>query len=47
MTNQIAFWLGLLIVAAIGIDMVLYGPEHMIFLGKKFWEFLEWIAFWR
>ena len=47
MTDRTAFWLGLLIVAAITIDMVLYGTEHMIFLGKKFYDFLEWIAFWR
>ena len=47
MTDRIAFWMGLVIVSAIGIDMAVYGTEHMIFLGKKFYEFLEWIAFWR
>ena len=47
MTDRIAFWLGLLIVSAVIIDVALYGTEHLLFLGKKFSEFLEWIAFWR
>ncbi|MEX0283585.1 MAG: hypothetical protein AB3N23_03145 [Paracoccaceae bacterium] len=47
MTDQVAFWFALVIVAAIGLDLFFYGTEHMIFLGKKFYEFLEWIAFWR
>lgn len=47
MTNQIAFWLGLIIVAALAIDITMYGTEHLIFLGKKFYELLEWVAFWR
>ena len=47
MTDRIAFWLGLLIVSAIVVDIAVFGTEHMLFLGKKFSEFLEWIAFWR
>ena len=47
MTNSIALVLALLIIGAITADVMLYGTEHLIFLGKKFAELLEWIAFWR
>lgn len=47
MTDRIALGLGLVILGAIGIDVLLYGSEHMIFLGKKMFEFIEWLAFWR
>lgn len=47
MTNRIALVLALMIIAALAIDIFVYGSAHMIFLGKKFLEFLEWIAFWR
>ncbi len=47
MTNRIANVLGLIIVGAILLDVFLYGSEHLIFLGKKFAELVEWIAFWR
>ncbi|MCB1312721.1 MAG: hypothetical protein KDK29_12975 [Sedimentitalea sp.] len=47
MTNRIALVLGLLIVAAIAVDVALYGSAHLIFLGKKLDEFIEWLAFWR
>ncbi|WP_205389214.1 hypothetical protein SuNHUV7_35120 (plasmid) [Pseudoseohaeicola sp. NH-UV-7] len=47
MTNRIAIVLGLIIVGAILLDVFLYGSEHLIFLGKKFAELVEWIAFWR
>ncbi|WP_299153585.1 hypothetical protein [uncultured Tateyamaria sp.] len=47
MTNRIAFFLGLIIVIAIVVDVTLYGNEHLIFLAKKLAELLEWMAFWR
>ncbi|WP_299145114.1 hypothetical protein [uncultured Tateyamaria sp.] len=47
MTNSNAIFLGLLIIGAITVDVMLYGSEHLVFLGKKFAELLEWIAFWR
>jgi hypothetical protein len=47
MTNRIAIVLGLIIVGAILLDVFLYGSEHLVFLGKKFAELVEWIAFWR
>ena len=47
MTNRIALVLGFLIISAIAIDISIYGSAHMIFLGKKFYNFIDWIAFWR
>ena len=47
MTNSIAIVLALLILGAIAADVMLYGTEHLIFLGKKFADLLEWLAFWR
>lgn len=47
MTNQIAVWLGVLILGGIMVDYAFFGTEHLLFLGKKFYEFLEWLAFWR
>jgi hypothetical protein len=47
MTNQIAIWLGLLLLGGIMLDVALYGTEHLLFLGKKLYDFLDWLAFWR
>ncbi len=47
MTDRIALGLGLLIVAAVGIDVFVYGSDHMVFLGKRIYELIEWLAFWR
>ncbi len=47
MTDRIALALGLMILSALVLDLALYGSEHLIFLGKKLFEFIEWIAFWR
>ncbi|MFK7753246.1 MAG: hypothetical protein AB8B51_11930 [Sedimentitalea sp.] len=47
MTNKIAIWLGSILIVLVLIDVLLYGTEHLIFLGKKFYELIEWIAIWR
>ncbi len=47
MTNRAALVLGFLILLAIGLDYFNYGLEHLIFLGKKLFELIEWLAFWR
>ena len=46
MTNSLAVILGVLILGAIGVDYVLFGTEHVVFLGKKFFVLLHWLAFW-
>ena len=47
MTNRIAFWLGLILVCAIIIDVMGFGSQHMVFLGQKLFDLIEWLAFWR
>lgn len=47
MTNTIALILGLLILGGIAVDVLIYGNEHMLFLGRKFFDLLDWVAFWR
>ena len=47
MTNRIALVLGVIIVGFIVADMAFFGNEHMVFLGKKLFELIEWLAFWR
>ena len=47
MTNGIAVVLGLLILGFLTADVLIYGSEHLIFLGKKMFDLIEWVAFWR
>ncbi|MEP1520037.1 hypothetical protein [Ascidiaceihabitans sp.] len=47
MTNSIAIFLGLFLITIITVDIMVYGSDHVIFLGKKMFELIEWIAFWR
>ncbi|WP_417816844.1 hypothetical protein [Tritonibacter scottomollicae] len=47
MTNTIALALGLCLLSALVIDVALFGTEHLLFLGKKLFLLIEWMAFWR
>ncbi len=47
MTNKIALGLGLLLLVLIAADVLFNGAEDLIFLSKKFFELIEWLAFWR
>lgn len=47
MTNTLAILLGLFLIGAVCIDVFIYGAENLVFLGKKFTDLIEWIAFWR
>ena len=47
MTNPIALVLGLMILGALILDVLLVGNTHIVFLGKKLAELIEWVAFWR
>lgn len=47
MTNKLAFWLGLVIVAAILGDILLNGGTAMLFLLRKLAVFIEYLSFWR
>lgn len=47
MTNPIALVLGSLIIGLVLVDALIFGTEHLVFLGKKFFELIEWLSFWR
>ncbi|WP_342070737.1 hypothetical protein [Yoonia algicola] len=47
MTNTIAVFLGLFLVALLGFDYLQYESANALFLARKFVELIEWIAFWR
>ncbi|WP_164860779.1 hypothetical protein [Parasedimentitalea marina] len=47
MTPKISIVLGLIISAALVIDIALFGTTHVVFLGKRFYELINWVAFWR
>lgn len=47
MTNSIAIVLGLIIIGGIVADMTMMDGANLLFLGKKFFDLLHWLAFWR
>lgn len=47
MNTPISLVLGFIVIGGLGVDMLIYGNEHLIFLSKKFLDLLEWVAFWR
>jgi|TARA_R110001606_G_scaffold161530_1_gene305434 hypothetical protein len=46
MTNLLAVWLFLIVVAAIAADLF-FGWGGTLFLMRKFANLVEWTAFWR
>jgi hypothetical protein len=46
LTNTIALWLGLLIVAGIIAGLALNGGSASLFLARKFLDLIEWVDFW-
>jgi hypothetical protein len=47
MTNTIALYLGIVILAALGLDIFLNDAEALMFLVRKLIGFIEYVAFWR
>ena len=47
MTNRIALVIAVVLLGLIVVDVLLFGTEHLVFLGKKMFELIEWLAFWR
>nr|WP_309504240.1 glyceraldehyde-3-phosphate dehydrogenase [uncultured Roseovarius sp.] len=47
MTNKIAIGIGLLIVLGLSLDYALQDWGGTVFLGRKFADLIEWLAFWR
>lgn len=47
MTNQIALWLGGVLVVAIGADILANEGAAVMFLLRKFLDLVDWVEFWR
>jgi len=47
MTNTIALYLGLLIAAAIGLDLIANDGDGLVFILQRFLALVEWVVFWR
>ncbi|MCX7289106.1 MAG: hypothetical protein NTW20_16565 [Rhodobacterales bacterium] len=46
MTDRIAFFLGLILFVAIGLDLGLNGGESVMFLARKVFGLGDWLVFW-
>lgn len=47
MTNRLAIILGLILVGAVVADMALADGANLLFLGRKVFVLIDWLAFWR
>lgn len=47
MTNRIAAILALIITAVIALDIFLNEGKSVLFVMKKLWDLIEYMAFWR
>lgn len=47
MTDRIALFLGLALIGLIVADLAANGGEALLFLMRKFFELIEFLAFWR
>jgi hypothetical protein len=47
MTNTIALYLGIVILAALGLDLFVNDGQALVFLMRKLVGFIEYVAFWR
>jgi hypothetical protein len=47
MTNTIALYLGIIVVAAIGLDIVANDGTAVMFMVRKFLDMVDWVEFWR
>lgn len=47
MTNPIAVFLAVVILVGLGIDLIWLDGQATLTLAKKFFDLVEWLAFWR
>ena len=47
MTDKIALWLAVVVVALFAVDVLFHGGATTVFLGKELMRLSEYIAFWR
>jgi hypothetical protein len=46
-TDRVALYLALFILALVGLDFLVTGGDTLVFLAKKFFDMLTWFEFWR
>jgi len=46
LTNTIALWIGLILLAGVIADLALNGGVALEFLARKFLDLVEWVDFW-
>ncbi|MFZ1470194.1 MAG: hypothetical protein WAT09_14620 [Paracoccaceae bacterium] len=46
MTDRVALYLALFLVAMIGLDFLITGGSTLIFLARKFLIMVHWMEFW-
>lgn len=46
LTNTIALWIGLILLAGIGADIAFNDGAALTFLARKFLDLVEWVDFW-
>jgi hypothetical protein len=46
MTNTIALYIGVVIAAAIALDVYTNDGAALVFLARKFLDLLDWVVFW-
>jgi len=47
MTNPIAVFLAVLILAGLGADLLFNSGDATLLIVRKFFDLIEWVAFWR
>ncbi|MBV7392928.1 hypothetical protein [Mameliella sediminis] len=47
MTNRLAIMIALVIIGLIAADLTLAEGANLLFLGRKLFVLLDWLAFWR
>jgi hypothetical protein len=47
MTNTIALYLGLVVLAGLGLDIFLNDGQTLLFVTRKLLGLIEYVAFWR
>jgi hypothetical protein len=47
LTNRIALWIGVILLAAIIADLALNGGVALEFVVRRFLDLVDWVVFWR
>lgn len=47
MTNPIAVFLVVLILGGLAFDLIFLDGQSILLLARKFFQLVEWMAFWR